>query len=75
VSDDWSLKDYSNPCMKCGSVECAVCSEDIDILRQKLIDDMVSFLCNKLVYTDALATYETNKKEITNMVNKRFGVD
>ena len=26
------LKEYANPCMKCGSVQCAICFTDIDKL-------------------------------------------
>ena len=31
-----NVKELANPCMKCGSVECAVCSEDIKLIHKKL---------------------------------------
>ena len=36
-----SIEDISNPCMKCGSIQCAICSEDLHILfieKQKVND-------------------------------------
>jgi hypothetical protein len=61
--DDWSLVDIANPCMKCGSVQCAICSKDLDILRQKIISD----ICEELVFPES--------KIITEIINKRFGVE
>lgn len=30
------LKTFANPCMKCGSVMCAICWEDIEKLKRRL---------------------------------------
>jgi sulfur transfer protein SufE len=33
------LKEFANPCMKCGSVQCSICFEDIDTQMQKHFGD------------------------------------
>ena len=81
MTDDWSLKgkklytnsnhiwhaDYDEKIIK----QWLYSSKDIEILRQKLLEDLNAFLC----LTNTPEAYETNSKTIKEIINKRFGVE
>jgi len=71
---EWSLKGHSNPCMKCGSVDCAVCGKDIETLREKLIEDITSL---STPFEEGKAKRENLiiKEIACEIINRRFGVD
>jgi hypothetical protein len=78
MSDDWSLKDKSACCGGYGTIECLqeeffyYKTEDIETLRQKLIDDITWCLGQKDF------TNEWNNPMlglIISKINKRFGVE
>jgi len=81
-SDDWSLKDlYLDVEGKAGKygLQCDPCViEDIiekhlETLRQKLIEDIVDKFYGHYPWDDN--TTEPIRKEVTELINKRFGVD
>jgi len=80
MKDDWSLREFANPCMKCGSVECAVCGKDIETLHKKLIEEIGNyenpFISEEYFNpTNAYEKLEHLRSFVIDKINKRFGVE
>jgi hypothetical protein len=72
MDDDWSLKDKDDKEDGCGSF--IYYKSDIDILRKKLIEDILEE--SNLWWDYHIPKFQEERNEsLINKINKRFGVE
>jgi len=70
MTDNWSLKGKGDYAGHFERMEYVFHIKDIETLRQKLIDDILKFYD-----ANCCLVSEEEKKELIELINKRFGVE